>query len=72
MVTTMWFDVEDIYIYEKDDGSVWASLNNPDDEDLTLVAVRTYSSSTVNSILDWDMTIPLRVVDEVKNKYVLK
>ena len=72
MVTTMWFDIEDIYIYEKDDGSVWASINNPDDEDLTLVAVRTYSSSTVNSILDWDMTIPLRVVDEVKNKYVLK
>ncbi len=70
MVATMWFDVEDIYIYEKDDGSVWASIEKPEDEDLTLLAIRTYSKQTVNSILNGDMTIPLKVVDEIKNKYI--
>lgn len=69
MTTTMWFNVHDIYIYEKDDGSVWASIDRPDDEDLTLLAVRAYNKKTVDSILNGDMTIPLWVVEQIKNKY---
>lgn len=63
------FDVQDIYIFEKDDGSVWASLEQPMHDNLTILAVRTYSKSTVQSIINWDMSTPIIEIERIKNKY---
>lgn len=69
MVATMWIEVKDIYIFEKDDWSVWASLEQPNDDDLSILAVRTYSEEKVYSILNWDMTTPIIEIERIKNKY---
>jgi len=66
------FNVQDIYIYEKEDWTVGASINMPEDENIALIVIKAYTKKTIEQIMNWDMSKPIKTINYIKNTKFVK